>query len=116
MYLNKLLKYHNLRVPLSIKSDDFDEGDPEERVAAINPKKLSSDIRNQSITSTNAVIKHIFTVFQYILSFKSSNTLKFRYRGLISIGNPPQNFSVIFDTGSTILWVQSTKCWNNCGL
>ncbi|CAD5234009.1 unnamed protein product [Bursaphelenchus xylophilus] len=49
-------------------------------------------------------------VLQDVYGQKLNNKQDVEYRGIMSLGTPPQKFNVVFDTGSDILWVPHKGC------
>ncbi|XP_017488763.1 PREDICTED: lysosomal aspartic protease-like [Rhagoletis zephyria] len=77
------------------------------RVPLKKPNKLRS-IKN--VGSQVAVLRRKYNSSFVVTTEQLSNYVDDQYYGAITIGTPPQSFQVLFDTGSSNLWVPGAPC------
>ncbi|KAG0042153.1 Vacuolar protease A [Gryganskiella cystojenkinii] len=63
----------------------------------------------QTPSAANGSLGHIFQS-KYLGNSIVSNAQNLGYVGTIQLGNPPQSFSVVFDTGSDMIVITSNEC------
>eukprot|EP00455_Lapot_gusevi_P050789 TRINITY_DN744_c0_g1_i2.p1 TRINITY_DN744_c0_g1~~TRINITY_DN744_c0_g1_i2.p1 ORF type:complete len:436 (+),score=163.20 TRINITY_DN744_c0_g1_i2:58-1365(+) len=71
-------------------------------------EKMVSEHHANLLSLSEVIVKKALRVKSYALQLEDIRNTE--YIGEVSVGTPPQKFTVLFDTGSSNLWINSKKC------